>query len=270
MNSKTVQISNQLWSVAEKMIPTAVYKGKGSSGGRPESSPRLILTGIFYVLTTGCQWRRLPREFGPPSTVFRYFRKWVKSGIFEAIWCEALKIYDDKKGIAWDWQSIDGSIKNSYFGKEKVGFNPKNVNHGGTKIMVLSDKKGIPLSAVLVAANKHESQLIEETLGNIRAERPHPSLGVQHLCGDKAYDSVWCRESACEYGYVDHFRYRGEECQKRTKYSPKRWVVERTHAWMNRFRRVVNRWDVTSASYEAFIGLACAAIILRKLEYSRF
>ncbi|NBU20770.1 hypothetical protein EBS43_05070 [bacterium] len=78
----------------------------------------------------------------------------------------------------WSWQSIDGSIKNSYFGKEKIGFNPKNVNRGGTKIMVLSDKKGIPLSAVLIEANRHKSQLVEETLGKIRIERSHPSLGI--------------------------------------------------------------------------------------------
>lgn len=265
MNSRSLEISDLLWSVAEKMIPQGINKGKGTSGGRPNRDMRRTLSGIFYVLTTGCQWRKLPREFGASSTVFRYFRAWVKAGIFERIWAEALRLYDEKQGIAWSWQAIDGSIKKSYFAKEKVGFSPKDVNHGGSKIMVLSDKKGIPLSAVVVPANQYESQLLEETLGNIMIERPHRKLGVQHICGDKAYDSMWCRESADEYGYIHHFRERGEEVPEKKKHKPKRWVVERTHAWMNRFRRIVNRWDVTARSYESFIGLACATIILSKL-----
>lgn len=265
MNPSTLQISEQLWAVAEKILPQEIHKGKGSPGGRPNNEFRRTLTGIFYVLTTGCQWRKVPCEFGPFSTVFRYFRKWVHAGVFERIWSEALKLYDDKKGIAWSWQAIDGSIKKSYFGKEKVGFSPKDNNHGGTKIVVLSDKKGIPLSAVIYPASSHESQLLEETLGNVMVERPHPKNGIQHICGDKAYDSIWCRESAGEYGYIHHFRKRREEIPKNKRLKPKRWVVERTHAWMNRYRRILNRWDVTARSYESFIGLACAAIIISKL-----
>jgi len=189
----------------------------------------------------------------------------VKAGVFELIWSEALKIYDEKKGIVWTWQAIDGSIKTSYFGKEKVGFSPKNLNHGGTKIVVLTDQKGIPLSAVIFPANNHESQLLEETLGSIMVDRPHPKIGIQHICGDKAYDSIWCRESAGEYGYSHHFCRRREEAPENKRYKPKRWVVERTHAWMNQYRRILNRWDVTARSYESFIGLACAAIVLSKL-----
>lgn len=265
MNSKTLEISDELWSVAEKIIPLPIFKGKGSVGGRPNLDFRQVLTGIFFVLTTGCQWRRMPREFGHPSVVYKYFRNWVKAGIFDKIWTEALKIYDSKKGIDWSWQSIDGSNKKSQFGKENVDFNPKEKNKGGSKVMVLTDKKGIPLSTIVVPANCHESQLLEETLGNIRCERPHPREGIQNLCGDKAYDSVWCRESADEYGYRHHFRYRREKTPKRLRYKPKRWVVERTHAWLNRFRRIIIRWDVISASYEAFISLACASITLSRL-----
>jgi putative transposase len=131
--------------------------------------------------------------------------------------------------------------------------------------MVLTDKQGIPLSTVVAPANRHESQLLEETLGNIRIERPHPKEGLQNLCGDKAYDSIWCRESADDYGYRHHFRVRGENEAKKPRYKAKRWVVERTNAWMNRFRRIIIRWDVFSESYEAFISLACASITLSRI-----
>ena len=265
MNSATLEISDRLWSVATKIIPESSFKGKGSCGGRPSANFRKVLTGIFYVLTTGCQWRKLPREFGPRSVVFKYYRSWVEIGVFEKIWNEALRAYDEKKGISWSWLSIDGSNKKAFFGKENVDFNPKDKNKGGTKLMVLTDKKGIPLSVVVKPANRHESQLLEETLGNIRAIRPNPCKVKQHLCGDKAFDSVWCRESADEYGFLHHFRRRREEVPEKRRHTPKRWVVERTHAWLNRFRRILTRWEVYSRNYEAFISLACASIILSKL-----
>ena len=265
MNSSTMEITDELWAVAEKILPALVYKGKGSLGGRPNLCLRKVLTGIFYVLTSGCQWRRMPREFGHHSVVYKYFREWVKSGIFDNIWTEALKIYDDERGIDWSWQSIDGSNKKSQFGKENVDFNPKEKSKGGSKVMVLTDKRGIPLSTIVVSASRHESQLLEETLGNIRCERPHPRRGTQNLCGDKAYDSIWCRESADEYGYRHHFRRRMEKTPKNLRFKPKRWVVERTHSWLNRFRRIIIRWDVLSANYQAFISLACASITLSRL-----
>lgn len=62
--------------------------------------------------------------------------------------------------------------------------------------MVLKDKLQIPVAIIVAPANRHESQLLEESLGNIRFERPHPKEGTQNLCGNKAYDSIWCRESA--------------------------------------------------------------------------
>ena len=135
---------------------------------------------MFYVLTSGCQGRKLPREFGHHSVVYKYFRYWVKLGIFDQIWIEALRVYDDKKGINWTWQSIDGSNKKSQFGKENVDFNPKEKNKGGSKIMLLTDKQGIPLSTIVAPANRHESQLLEVTLGNIRIDRPHPKRSEEH------------------------------------------------------------------------------------------
>lgn len=266
MNPRSCELPEQLWKVAENLLPQPIYKGLGSQGGRPVADFRFILTGIFYVLITGCQWRRVPREFGAPSTIYRYYRAWVKAGIFDKIWSASLKIYDEKVGVRWKWQSIDGSNRKSPFAKDQVGPNPTDRAKQGTKMMVLTDQKGIPLSTIIVPANIHESQLLEATLGELRANKPHPSDGVQNLCGDKAFDSVWCRESAGEFGYCDHFRKRGEEIPKKRRHKPKRWVVERTHSWLNNYRRVATRWDSFAECYQAFVSLACAAIIISKLE----
>jgi transposase len=72
---------------------------------------RQVTAGIFYVLRTGMQWQACPRErFGPPSTIYYYFSQWVKSGVFAQLWVEALKVYDDLKGLEWTWQSVDGAM----------------------------------------------------------------------------------------------------------------------------------------------------------------
>jgi len=115
---------------------------------------------------------------------------------------------------------------------------------------------------VIFPANNHESQLLEEALRNIITDRPHPKAGKQHICGDKAYDSILCGEGAGEYEYIHHFRKQREASPEKNRFKPKWWVAEGIHAWMNQFRRILNRWDVTASSYESFIGLACAAIFL--------
>jgi transposase len=87
--------------------------------------PRQVFEAIYFVLRTGCQWKAIPKErFGSASAVHAYFMKWEKVGFFTALWKAGLAEYDEMKGIAWDWQSIDGAMVKSPLGKEAVGANP--------------------------------------------------------------------------------------------------------------------------------------------------
>ena len=79
-----------------------------SRGGRPRANLRQVMDGIFYVLRTGCQWKALPREFGSGSTVHRYFQEWTEQGVFFRAWRAMLKRYDQRRGVGWNWQSVDG------------------------------------------------------------------------------------------------------------------------------------------------------------------
>jgi transposase len=77
------------------------------------------------VLRTGCQWKALPKEkFGSSSSIHQYFLDWEKEGFFESLWRVGLAEYDDMEGIAWRWQSIDGSMMKAPLAKEAVGRNP--------------------------------------------------------------------------------------------------------------------------------------------------
>ena len=92
---------------------------------------------------------------------------------------------------------------------------------------------------------------------------PSSDAVQQNLCMDKGYDYEDVRQTLIENGYVPHIIARGEERQLKTntpRYRARRWVCERTHSWMNRFRRILIRWEKKSPNYEAMLHLACASI----------
>jgi putative transposase len=110
-------------------------------------------------------------------------------------------------------------------------------------------------------------KLVRSTIENIVVERPEPSQEQeQGMCLDKAYDYDEVREILAEFGFTAHIRARGEEAKQiRSEAGKKarRWVVERSHSWMNRFRRILVRWDKKPENYLAFLHLACALIAFR-------
>jgi putative transposase len=135
---------------------------------------------------------------------------------------------------------------------------------------VLTDGHGIPLGVAVDGANRHDMKLVDATLEAILIKRPEPTVRwPQHLCLDKGYDYDAVRDTLEEWGYTAHIRRRGEETQAMRGipgYRARRWVVERTHAWMNRFRRVLIRWEKKVANYLALLHFACAWISFRAAE----
>jgi len=133
----------------------------------------------------------------------------------------------------------------------------------------LVDGNGIPLSLVVGGAQRHDVKLLEPTLDGIVVDRPSEEEGPkQHLCGDKGYSGKPAQESMQERGYIPHVRQRGEETEEKKRnprYRTRRWVVERTNSWLNRFRKLLVRYEKTTASYEGLLELACALITFRQV-----
>lgn len=155
---------------------------------------------------------------------------------------------------------------------QATGSNPTDRAKVGCKRQVLSDKKGIPIAIVLSGANRHDMKKLEDLLGSVVIARPcqaEKEVGfVESLCLDKGYDFKDCHAVASKYGYEAHIKARGEEVvieDGMVKYPARRWVVEATHSWMNRFRRVLVRWEKLSVHYLAFVQLACCLIVWRKV-----
>ena len=125
----------------------------------------------------------------------------------------------------------------------------------------------MPIGVTVDGANRHDMRMVEATLDSIPVKRPKPTKKEpQGLCLDKGYDYDDVRELAKEFNYTLHLRTRGEEAQaikREAGFKARRWVVERTHSWMNRFRRILIRWEKKAANYLALLHLVCGLITYR-------
>jgi transposase len=171
-----------------------------------------------------------------------------------------------------------------------TGNNPTDRSKLGTKRHILTDKKGIPLSTVISPASTHDIKLVTEVVDNTVIKRPK-SLSrsrrrrrrkLQHLCLDKGYNSVEEEQKLIKRGYLLHIPIKkkkkkkgeGEDSEEkmvekpipnRKKYSPKRWVVERTNSWHNRFRKLFTRYEKKDENYLGLVQFSCCIIIYRKI-----
>ena len=149
----------------------------------------------------------------------------------------------------------------------KTGANPTDRGKRGVKRSLLTEASGIPVAVAVDGANRHDMKLVRLTVDSVAVSRPAPSPEQpQGMCLDKGYDFAEVRRTLDEFGFTAHIRSRGEEAQaikQEAGFKARRWVVERTHSWLNRFRRILVRWDKSPENYIAFLHFACALITLR-------
>jgi putative transposase len=132
----------------------------------------------------------------------------------------------------------------------------------------LTEADGGPLAVVVAPANRTDAQLLRQTLEAIVVERPVPTPAApQNLCLDKAYDGAPSDALVAEFDYVAHTRRKGEvpPSKRKRKYPARRWVVERTLAWLSKCRALLVRYDKKSENYLGLLQLACALLWYRRL-----
>ena len=120
---------------------------------------------------------------------------------------------------------------------------------------------------VVAGANRPDMKLGKDTVDSLIVKRPRPTKKrPQGMCLDKGYDYTEVRDTLKEFGFTAHIRARGAEARalkRQAGLRARRWVVERAHSWMNRFRRVLIRWDKKVETYLAFLHFACGLIACR-------
>jgi transposase len=170
-----------------------------------------------------------------------------------------------------------------------TGNNPTDRSKLGTKRHILTDKKGIPLSAVISSASTHDIKLVTDVVDKSIIKRPRSSSRsklksirrrrrrLQHLCLDKGYKSAEEEQKLIKRGYILHIPIKKKKKKKicedseeiaipnRKRYSSKRWVVERTNSWHNRFRKLFTRYEKKDENYLGLVQFSCSIITYRKL-----
>jgi putative transposase len=149
--------------------------------------------------------------------------------------------------------------------EKKTGPNPTDRAKSGTKRSLLTDGAGVPIGLCVAAANTVDFKLVAETIESIPLVRPveNDPFAIENLCLDAGYDHELVRELGDLFGYTLHIVPRDKEARELKRQAGKkarRWVVERSHSWFNRFRALLIRWEKKAENYLAELHLACAFI----------
>ena len=132
---------------------------------------------------------------------------------------------------------------------------------------MLSDRRGLPLGVVVSAANRHDMKVAATTLASVVVDRPVPTPAApQHLCRDKGFDYPETRALATARGYTVHTPQRGLDTPPppaSQRFPARRWVVERTNSWHNRFRKLKIRYEKHAANYLGLLHYACFLMVYR-------
>ncbi len=260
-------VPDALWQVFEPLLPPEQPKPKG---GRPRIPPRPVLGGILFVLRSGIPWQLLPRELGCGSgmTCWRRLQEWQMAGVWERLHHELLNCLHDAGKIDWSRASLDSASIPAKAGGEHTRPNPTDPGRPGTKRHLIVDAGGVPLGVLVSAANVHDSRMFEALLGSIppvrRTRAGRPRTRPQKLHADKAYDIPRCRRHLHHRGIRCRIARKGMEAGKRL--GRHRWVVERTLAWISRFRRMTIRYERRADIHLALLRLACSLICARRLQ----
>jgi putative transposase len=146
-----------------------------------------------------------------------------------------------------------------------TGPNPTDRAKSGVKRHILTDGRGVPLAALITGANVPDASVISEVLDAIVMRGPRGPRRPEHLCLDKGYDYPHVAPALRLRGIRPHIRRRGEPpLVGKVRGKPRRWIVERTNSWHNRFRGLLVRWERHGAHYLALLQFACGLIAFQQ------
>jgi putative transposase len=252
-------LSDSQWALIEPHLP--VYPG-----GRPRKTDlRDVIDAIFYVLRTGCQWRFLPKDFPPKSTVWRYFDEWRSNGTLQLIHDllrtkvrAAAKPYAPRTSASVDSQSVDSTGGGEQRGRD----NAKNVD--GRKRHVVVDSMGLLLAVVVTAASVDDARAAPMVFDRLDGQ---PISRVRRMYADGKYHNHalygWVEDAGVPWRLTIVRRSPDRDGWQKL---PIRWTVERTFAWLGKCRRLTKDRERTVRSAEAFIYLAMIHLMLNRLE----
>jgi transposase len=245
------------WAQIVPLLP------KPSRLGRPrEWDLRAIVDAILYLLWTGCQWRALPREFPPRTTVQNYFYRWRNDGTWQRIGAALVARAREAAGRR---AAPSAGIIDSQSAATTESGGPRGIDAGkrikGRKRHIVTDTNGFVLAVRVHEANIQDPHGAVPLLGALRQSFPE----LAYIFADRVYRGEQLRNAIAECGpWTIHIVERPPGV-KGFQLLPRRWVVERTFAWLGRSRRLAKDFEASIASATAWVLLANLRLLSRRL-----
>lgn len=254
MNDYPTNLTEKQWQVIKNIVEPQERSRK--------KSLREIINGIFYLNKSGCQWRMLPSDFAPWQTVYYYFRKWKLEGVWEEL-LDALHSMARKSIDRYESPSLgiidSRSVKTFHHVDTDRGIDG-NKKIKGRKEHIVVDTLGLPMAIKVHEANIHDSKGAIPTIENLSYKFPR----LCKILADGGYQgdlSAWVKD---RFGWKVEVVLRPKESPKIFNVIPKRWIVERTFAWLENYRRLTIDYEFLSETAEAMVGVAFIQIILKR------
>jgi transposase len=250
-------VTDEEWALIEAELPPA------KKLGRPRTTElRAVINALLYMLTTGCQWRQLPKEFPPFSTVQRFFYRWRDDGLWQRINHDLVMRVREASGRE---ASPSAGVVDSQSVKTTEAGGPRGYDAGkkikGRKRHLLTDTLGLPVAAVVHPADIQDRDGAPMVLAGARFLYPW----LRHVFADGGYGGAKLATALDKIG--DWTIEIVKRCDAATGFVllPRRWVVERTLAWLNRNRRLAKDFEASLESALTWLFLASVKLLLRRL-----
>ena len=257
-----VCLIDPLWDQLSALLPERPRVSPTHPLGchRERIADRVVFEHVIAALVHGSGYERIASPGCSDATIRRRLKEWAAAGVSEQVHAIALQAYDRMLGLDLDDLAVDGCITKAPSGGEAAGRSPVDRGKQGLKRSLVTDGTGIPLHVVAAGANRHDAPLLGPTLAGLEKLGGLPEDVTVHL--DRGYDGTPTRALLDALGLDGAIARKGVPAPVQ---AGSRWVVERTHQWMNGYGKLRRCTEQRRTVVDFYLFLAAALIVLRQL-----